>query len=201
MGYGRGNKDIQAIRIAAALAYISICEMDRISIYIIHNNRVEELASMLGKEAFLNNINKLNDITFEGEVDISEAIRSSTVGYGDGLSVIISDFLTDNDYLAALDHLVGKKRDVLCVQVLSAEELNTKARGKVHYYDSESSAKFYRRNINKDIVQAYAQALEYVTGNLRNACHSRGAQYALVSADDTLFQVFFEKFMTSGVIK
>lgn len=202
MGYGKGKKDVQALRIAAALAYISICEMDRVSIYLIRNNKVEDVVvNMLGKEAYLNNINKLNDVTFDGDVSISEAIRSSTVGYGDGMSVIISDFLTDNDYEMAIDHLVGKKRDVLCVQVLSAEELNPKSRGKVHYYDSEHPQRFYRKNINKDIMQAYMSALQFVTGKVRDICHSRGAQYALVSAEDSLSDVFFDKLITSGVIK
>lgn len=202
MGYGKGGKDAQALRLAAALAYISICEMDRVSIYLIREKNLEPvIENMLGREAYFNNITKLNDVVFEGDSYISEAILPSTVGYGDGMSVIISDFLTDNDFEQGIDRLVSKKRDVLCLQVLSEDELNTKARGKMHFYDSENSDRFFRKNINRDIVRAYKSALEFIVDSLRNMCLSRGADYALVSAEDSLQDVFFEKLGDMGVTK
>lgn len=202
MGYGKGKKDEQAIKIAAALAYISVCEMDRVSIYIIRDNHVEEIISnMLGREAYFNNIGKLNDIVFEGDCSISEAILPTTVGYGDGLSVIISDFLTDNDYESAIDHLASKRRDIFCIQVLSQEEISPKTRGKMHLYDSEDSEKFYRRNINREIIRAYKLAVEYATGRIRDHCMSRGGEYMLVSAQDPLNKVFFDNMVTLGVLK
>ena len=202
MTYGKGKKDEQAIRLAAAFAYLSICEMDKVSIYVIRENRVEEIvSSLLGREAYLNNIGKLNDIVFDGDSLISEAILPSAVGYGDGFSIIISDFLTDNDYETAIDHLTGKKRDVLCVQILSKEELNPKIRGKMHLFDSENSANFYRKHINREILRAYKQALEYATGRIRDYCLSRGGHYMLVSSDDSLNEIFYDKLTSMGVIK
>ena len=202
MGYGKGKKGEQALKLAAAFAYISVCEMDRVSIYLMRDDSVEELIqNMLGKEAYLNNIGKLNDVEFGGDCRISEAILPTTVGYGDGLSIIISDFLTDNDYEAAIDHLAAKKRDVLCVQVLSKEELNPKARGKLHFFDCENSKRVYRKNINREIIKAYKLALEYATGRIRELCHSRGARYMLVSSSDTLNDVFFDKLEVEGVVK
>ena len=202
MTYGKGKKDVQAIRLAAALAYLSICEMDKVSVYLIRNNCIEEIISnMLGKETYLATIGKLNDIVFDGDCCISDAILPSTVGYGDGMSIIISDFLTDNDYETAIDHLASKKRDIFCIQVLSPEELNPKARGKMHFYDSEDNKKFYRRHINKEIIQAYKEALEYVTNRISDCCRSRGGEYLLISAEESLNGVFFDKLMSMGVVK
>ena len=202
MGYGKGKKDEQAIKIAATLAYLSVCEMDKVSIYVIRDNHVEEIISdMLGREAYYNNIGKLNDVVFDGDSLITEAILPSTVGYGDGLSIIISDFLTDNDYETAIEHLATKKRDVLCIQILTKEELNPKVRGKMHFFDSEDSDKYYRKNINREIIRAYKQALEYATGRIRDYCLSRGGQYMLVSSEDSLMEMFFDKLITMGVLK
>ena len=176
MGYGKGKKDEQAIRIAATLAYLSVSEMDKVSIYALREKGVEELIpNMLGKETFINSIGKLNELTFDGDSYISEALLPERVGYGDGLSVIISDFLTDNDYETAIDHLASKKRDIFCIQILSKEELNPKVRGKMHFFDSENTSKFYRKNINREIAQAYKRALEYATGRIADLCAARGA--------------------------
>ncbi|MDE6557595.1 MAG: DUF58 domain-containing protein [Clostridia bacterium] len=202
MGYGKGKKDEQALKLAAAFAYLSVCEMDKVSVYSIRDRQLTSVINgMLGKEAFINSVGAFNNVEFGGDSFISEAIVPSTVGYGDGLSIIISDFLTDNDFEAAIDHLAGKKRHVLCVQLLSREELTPKLRGKMHLFDSEDSGKYYRKNITREIVKAYHQALDFVTGRIRGYCAARGADYMLVCAEDPLNKIFFENLVTEGVIK
>ena len=202
MAHGKGKKEVQAIRLAAALAYLSISEMDKVSIYLIRDNGLEEVISnMLGKETYFSQIGKLNDVVFDGDSYISDAILPSTVGYGDGMSIIISDFLTNNDFETAIDHLASKKRDIFCIQILSEEELRPKARGKMHFYDSENTHRFYRRHITKEIVQAYYEALHFITSRVSDYCYSRGGEYLLISAEDSLNGVFFDKLMSMGVVK
>lgn len=202
MDYGGGHKAEQALRIAALIAYISVCEMDKVSVYAIHGNAVEEVfGSVHGKDMYLEQIGKLNTINFDGDSHISEAILPTSVGYGDGMSVIISDFLTDDDYESAIDYFCSKHRDVFCVQVLTREELNPKIRGKSHLFDSENLQKSYRRNIDRDIIKAYKRAVEYVTSRIRNYCEARGANYLLASADQSVGEIFLGKLMDMGVVK
>lgn len=202
MGFGKGKKDEQALTVAAAFAYLSVCEMDKVSVYVIHDDKLECIINgMLGKEAYFANIGNLNDVEFYGDSLISEAIVPSTVGYGDGMSIIISDFMTDNDFERAIDHLAGKKRHVLCVQVLSKEELNPKVRGKMHFFDSEDGSRFYRKNISREIIAAYKQAVDYVQDRIKNLCLSRGADYLLVSAEDSIGDMFFNRLVGEGVLK
>ena len=202
MEYGDPKKAERALLYAATLAYLSVCEMDKVSIYVIKDKAVHEIIrGMVGKEAFLSSINKLEEIIFDGDSFISEAIVPENVGYGDGLSVIISDFLTDNDYEAAIDHLIGKRRDVFCLQILSMDELSPQARGKVHFFDSENASLFYRKDIDREIAKAYKRALEYATSRIRDYCNARGADYLLVSAEDKPQDVLFEKFINMGVFR
>ena len=202
MEYGRRDKAEQALRLAATIAYLSLNEMDKVSIYAVKDKEIVNVVEgMVGKDAFVTEIGKLNDIEFSGDSDLRDAIVPSSVGYGDGLSVIISDFLTDNDYESAVNHLVDKRRDVLCIQVLSPDELNPKLRGKVHLYDSENVEKIYRRNIKKDIMEAYRKALRCVTERINELCASRGASYLLVSSEDELGDIFFGKMVEREVLK
>ena len=71
----------------------------------------------------------------------------------------------------------------------------------MHFFDSEQSSKFYRKNVNKEIVKAYRQALDYATGRIRDFCASRGADYMLVSAEDSVYKIFFDKLTAMGVLK
>ena len=202
MDYGNGGKAEMAVRMAAALAYISVCEMDKVSIYVIRDGELTEVVSgIVGKEAYLTYIGLLNEVEFSGDSYISDAVISGKVGMGDGLSVIISDFLTENDFETAIDHLTDKKRDILCMQVLSREELNPQLRGRVHLFDSENAALSYRKRIDNDIAKAYKAALKYVTSRISDYCAARGADYMLVGAEDSVTAVLFGKMVNMGVLK
>ena len=202
MIHGSDDKAVAAIRLAAAFAYLSVSEMDKVSIYAIRGGALEEIVSgMVGKDSYLNCINKLNELEFDSDSRISEAIVPSSVGRGDGYSIIISDFLTDENYEAAIDRLAEQKRDILCVQILSREEINPQFRGKMHLFDSEDQSKFFRKKIDQDVVRAYKDALQYVTDRIRLYCESRGGQYILAPAHMELSELFLDKFVNLGVVK
>lgn len=196
------DKGAKALELAATLAYMSINEMDKVSIYVIKDKICDPIIeNIIGKDSFMLNIGKLNDIKFEGESYIREAIVSSTVGYGNGRSIIISDFLTDNNYNDAIDYLRDKKRDVLCLQILGEEELNPKFSGKNIIYDSEKETDFYKENITKNVIDAYYKALDYVENHLSSFCQSREADYLMISTKDTLKEIFLDKMVQRGIIK
>ena len=202
MAHGSDDKAVFAIKLAAAFAYLSVCEMDKVSIYAIRGNSLEEIvAGMVGKDSYLNCINRLNELEFDSDSKIGEAIAPAAVGRGDGYSIIISDFLTDENYEAAIDRLAEQRRDILCVQVLSREELNPQLRGKMHLFDSEDQSKFFRKKIDQDVVRAYKDALKYVTDRIRLYCESRGGQYILAPSYLDMPELFFDKFADMGVVK
>jgi uncharacterized protein (DUF58 family) len=202
MAFGDGKKAEMALKVAATLTYLSVTELDRVSIFVIRDSEVTEIISSLsGRERYFAEITKLNDVEFGGKCCISDAMLPTQVGYGDGLSVIISDFLTDDDYESAIDYLAEKRRDIMCVQVLTGEELNPKVRGKNVFFDSETAGKTYRKNINREVMRAYREAVAYVQDRLRGYCNARGAEYVLIKDDKPLDEIFFEKFTEMGVLK
>ena len=202
MEYGDGKKALQAVQLAAALAYLSVCETDKVSIYAVRENRIEAVVEgIVGKDAYFASILKLNEIEFSGDCTLSQSIIPSQLGYGDGMSIILSDFLTDNDFEGVIDCLADKRRHVLCVQILSKEELLPQTRGKVHFFDSENASRFYRKNIDREIMAAYKKAIAYATDRIRNYCNARGGDYLLASAEVSVTEILFEKFVEMGVLK
>lgn len=196
------EKAEQAIKIAAAFAYLSVCEMDKVSIYVMRGGQLEEVVGgIVGKDSYLNCVNKLNEIEFDGDAKISEAIVPSSVGRGDGLSIIISDFLTDEDFERAIDRLCEQKRDVLCIQVLSREEINPQMRGKMHLFDSETPSRFFRKKIDQDVVRAYKDAFKFVVDRIKNYCEARGAHYLFTPAHTPIADVVFGNMVDLEVLK
>ncbi len=202
MDYGGGEKAEMAVKLAAALAYISVSAMEKVSVFAISGGEVTPIvSSVIGRDNFITVIGGLNSLEFSGDCKISEAILKTNVGRGDGLSVIISDFLTDDNYENAIDYLSDKRRDVLCIQVLSPSEIVPDVSGRIHLYDSEDIGKTYRKNVNREIIAAYKDAVKYATERLRNYLAARGGAYILVGADEDLSDVFFGKMESLGVLK
>lgn len=203
MAHGaEAEKAEQAIKIAAAFAYLSVCEMDKVSIYAMRGGALEEVVGgIVGKDSYLHCVNKLNEIEFEGDAKISEAIVPSSVGRGDGLSIVISDFLTDENFESAIDKLCEQKRDVLCVQILSREEINPQIRGKMHLFDSETPSRYYRKKIDQDVVRAYKDAFQFVIDRIKGYCEARGAQYLFTPAYTPVADIFFGNLADLEVLK
>ena len=85
-------------------------------------------------------------------------------------------------------------------ECFTKKELNPKARGKMHFLDSEDGSRYYRKNISREIIAAYKQAVNYVVERIRELCLSRGADYLLVGAEDSIGDMFFNKLVGEGVL-
>lgn len=196
------NKDEYALRLAASLAYLSVSEMDRVSIYLVKEHKIIPLfEKIIGREKFFENVSKLNNVKFDGDVFMSDAIMRSDVGFGNGKSIIISDFLTENDYLSAIDYLRDKHRDVLCIQLLAPEEINPSSRGKNIFYDAEDTNKFFKGNVTRDVLNAYHKALDFVQDRLTNYCASREADFTFYDTSISLRELFMDRLFNKGVIR
>lgn len=203
MDFGTNNKGVSALRLAVCLAYLSISSLDKVSIYALRGRKCEKvIEGIIGKESFYNSIKAIENVEFDQNSCISDAIMSSpTIGYGDGMSFIISDFMVEEDYKNAIGYLRNKHRDVTCIQILSDEEINPMYRGKTILYDSENSNKLFKRNITKERIKAYHMALEYIKKQLSDFCLSRGANYLFVSSSDSLDDIIINKAIQKEVIK
>lgn len=202
MDFNKSNKAKKALQVAAAFAYLSIVVMDKVSIYYIKDGIVHDLIlNMANKDQFYNNITKLNNIEFDGDFNFSDAILPTNVGYGDGLSIIVSDFLTDNDFEKGIDYLISQKRDVFCCQVLATDELKPQFNGKIHLFDSENVSNDYKKYINKDVLDAYKAAVSHIVDSLNDFVSSRGAVYVLFEEKRSINEFFLNLLIEKGVLK
>lgn len=196
------GKKVQALKLAVAFSYLAIKAMDKVSIYLLNGNKNTKLLNrVVGKEAFLNAIAAIDDVNFYGDTHISDAILYSSIGYGNGMSIIISDFLTNNDYKQCINHLRGKHRDVTCIQVLTDDEINPIHSGKRIFYDSENNSKMYKKNIKREQLIAYNKALDFIKEDIRYYCSSRGANYLFVSTSENVDKIILNDAIKKEIVK
>ena len=206
MGKNTPEKAEYSIAIAAALGYLSVHNMDKVSFKLMKGNKSDDKRNVIvGKRAFFDAVSDLEAVDFDGDTDIEAAVVSCpNLGNSDGLAVIISDFFTDN-WKKAIDYLSFKKKQVLLIQVMTPDEIDPAYTGRVHLIDSEAPTLEDEKNmkikIDRSNLNAYEQALLFQQEELRSFCHSRGADFITVCTDKPIEKVLFKELLKAGIIE
>ena len=207
MGKDNPQKAAFTVGIAAALGYLSVHNMDKVSYKLIKGNKAEDpFGTIVGKRAFFSAMTGLEALTFDGESDIDAAVVGcENTGNNDGLTLIISDFFTDSDWRRAVDYLSYKKRQVLLIQVMTPEERDPSYSGRVNLIDSESEdltdPKNMKMNIDMSAQLAYEEALKDLESDLYNFCVSRGATFITIPTDQPIEKVLFKELLKVGIVE
>jgi hypothetical protein len=206
MGKDNPAKAAYTVGIAAALGYLSVHNMDKVSYKLVKGEKSEDpFGTIVGKRAFFKAISELEDLSFEGESDLRSSVLSTqNTGNNDGLTVIISDFFTDSDWKNAVDYLCYKKRQVLLVQVMTPDEADPSYTGRVNLIDCETDdigdARNMRIKIDRSSQVAYEEAMRAHQEELRSFCNSRGATYVSVCTDQPIEKVLFKELLKVGIM-
>ena len=207
MGKENRTKAEYAVSVAAALGFLSVHNMDKVSFKLIKEDAVEDpFGTIIGKNSFFRAISLLENLNFSDDADISQAESScANTGSNNGLSVIISDFLTRKDWKKAVDYLTYKKRQVLAIQLLSPEEEEPTYSGRVSLIDVESGDLADPRNmklrITRSLQLAYQEALKDMKADIKSFCASRGADFISVTTDKPVERMLFGELLKAGIME
>lgn len=206
MGRVQPGKAAYAIAAAAALGFLSVHNTDKVSFKLMKGDRAEDPYGVLvGKKAFFRAIASLEQTEFDGETDIAAAVTGCQTGTRDGLTVIISDFLTESNWKKAVDYLQYKNRQVLLLQVLTPDELDPSYNGNVNLTDAEAVDQFDPRNmrlkITSGMLAAYDEALQDFLADMKSFCSSRDTGYIMVNSKEPIERVLFGELLKVGIMQ
>ena len=206
MGKDNPHKAGYTLATAGALGFLAMESMDKVNFQLMKGDKSENpYGTIVGKNAFFRAMSTLEEVEFEDETDIEACVKSCPdTSTRNGLTVIISDFLTESDWKKAVDYLCYKKRQVLLVQILTPDELDPAYDGRVHLIDSEScdiaDNKNMRMRITKSMLKAYEEALADFKADMKNFCSRRGVDYISVSTENSIERVLFNELLKTGIM-
>ena len=206
MGKVEPTKGNYAVAVAAALGFLAVHNMDKTSFKLLKGSHVEDpFGTIVGKNTFFKAISQLENLQFEGDSNIADAICNCPMGSNDGLAVIISDFFSENDWKKAIDYLTYKRKQVLLVQIVTQDELDPIYSGRFDLIDSEAEELMDSKNLRLRITPsqqlAYQEALADIFAEIEQYCVSRGAGYLRVSTDQPLEQMLFSELLKVGIME
>ncbi|MGE3275833.1 MAG: DUF58 domain-containing protein [Vicinamibacterales bacterium] len=194
MATGNPSKLHYARQVAAALCYIALAHLDRVSVLGFADTLGPELGQQRTKGQIFSVFAFLSSLQPGGATNAAHAMKQFRMRRPSrGIAVLISDFMDPNGYEAALDALRFGQHDVFAVHVTSAADSRPDLRGDVRLVDTETGDS---RDIavTPGLLAAYATAFERYCDEIGAYCDRRQLGYLRTSTDepfeDAILKVF-----------
>ncbi len=200
------DKSQYALALAVAFGYMAVRNNDKVSFHFLKDGKQSDpFGLIVGKNSFFSAVGKMEDIVFSGATDFSAISKIADMGSNDGLSVLISDFLTDNSWQKAVDYFLFKKQQVLVCQVLGKEELSPSYSGKFDLVDCEGIGKGDTRNVQLSITRAmieeYKKELKKYKEEIKKFCIACNAAFLSVGTDVPVDKIIYRELMNLELVR
>jgi uncharacterized protein (DUF58 family) len=190
-----------AERICAALAYIGLAKLDRVSIVPFGGGAAKDdgsrrLPPARGKAQIFKVFDFLSGLSAEGPTDLSRALESFVhQTKRRGLCIVISDFYDPRGYEDGLNLLRYHRFEPTVLQVWAEAEAHPTARGDVEIVDVETG-QTREVTISERQLVAFARAHADYCARLESFCAGRGIAYyradVAVPFEDLVLRMFRE---------
>lgn len=182
MGWGAPSKHWWARRLAGGLAYLALRGGDRVDVYAV-TDRLVRSGPHRGREKLWQVWDFLNGLSAEGLTDFDSAFSAFAGQHsGQGLTFVVSDFLTPEGYQDGLRALQAAGQEVTVIQVLSPEDRSPELGGDLRLIDSETGH-VQEVTITGPMLDRYQEALQGLQDELRGFCHRRGIGFHVWTTD------------------
>lgn len=194
MAHGDPSKLDYGRRVAAALAYIALRNLDRVHLVAAADGGCEEMTSRRGRHEILRAFRFLGRLRAGGATDLGSSVKACfSSRRRRGLVVLISDFLDPAGFQEPLDRLRYLRHDVFVVHLHSAEEARPRLGGEVDLVDAERHDAC-TLTVTAALLRAYEEVFREHCRGVEAYCWSHGWGYARTVTDfpfeDLVLQVF-----------
>lgn len=180
MSVGKPAKFDYARQITAALAYIALADLDRVSVVAFADKIHDFFPLIRGKQHILSLLRFLESLDTVGETtDLSAAVGEFLHGkQRTGLAVVVSDLFDPAGFQKGVDTLRYRKFEPNLVQVHDPSEASPKLLGDLQLVDMETG--FARDvTISESVLRRYKEKFGEFLDSIRRYCVGNGFGYTI----------------------
>ncbi|HUS08331.1 MAG TPA: DUF58 domain-containing protein [Bryobacteraceae bacterium] len=187
-----------ARKLAAALSYVGLVRLDTITLQPFTEKLAESFRCGGGRHRFMPAVNFLSQLELSSRTDYLQVSRQFAGAYPQpGLTIIISDFLTDGEVERPLQYLSDFGHELLLVHVWAPEDREPPWDGEMELIDSETGDRV-EMNLDADARAAYTDAFDAYARRLQTVAHRGGGRYVGLRSDTSLEEAIFGPLMRAG---
>lgn len=200
MSFGTPSKFLYAKRVAAALAYIALANLDRVGVAVLSDGSAQTLSPKRGKQAAFAIFDYLKSLRAEGTTNLSGALREFSIKTAHpGMAVVISDFF-DPDYERGIFALLSRRFEVNLVHILDQDEVSPPYVGDLLLIDSETSDR-REVTITQSLMRTYQKRFADFCRQLETCCARYGCNYVRVTNQTPFEDLLLTYLRQRGMVK
>jgi len=195
------NKFDFARQIAAAVAYIALADLDRISIIGYDERIVSTMPLLRGKNNALSMLRYLENLKTSGEqTRLTEVVRDFTRrAPRRGLVLVISDLFDQTGFREGVDSLRHQHFEPHVIQVHSPAEAKPNLLGDVELWDVESS-RSAKVTITERKLKQYEQLFGKFCDEIETYCRTYGLSHTRAASDVPFDEVLLRMMRMAGAV-
>jgi len=195
MRLGSGRKLLYAKRLAAALAYVGLSNMDRVSVVPFAEKLLDRLPPSRGHGQIFKVLRFLEkDFADAGATDLRTSLRSFVAqNKRRGMAVVISDFYDLEGFEEGLNALRFRKFEPLVCQVYDEADLEPAIFGDLELVDCETG-ETTRVTVTRELLKRYREQHRQLMERVETFCRKKNILYfrapVSVPFDELVLKVF-----------
>jgi uncharacterized protein (DUF58 family) len=183
MSFGRPSKLEYGTRLASALGFIGLVNLERVGVGILREQVTEGWAPVRGRNQFMPLAGFLSGVQASGGTSLNAGLANYAArGREPGIAVVLSDFLDPGGYEAGLRALLEHRFEIHVIHLLDPGEMNPDIGGDLRLIDSETG-EVRELTIDGDALRTYRERLHQFLEGLEGFCRSREIGYHRVVTD------------------
>ena len=178
LAWGQPPKFDLARQVAGALAYVALVNGDRVGVAALGDDLLARLPPVSDRAQVWRVWDFLEQLQTLGGTGLGKALSSVAARYTrrPGLSVLVSDMLTDSDWRSGLRALRASRQEVVLLQVLAPEEINPEIMGHWQLVDDEDGSSL-EVTLTARTLEEYRDRLSAYTREVASFCHGHGISF------------------------
>ncbi len=201
MDFGNPTKLQYALKVAAALGFVGLVNLDRVIIEVFNDRLVQSMPPLRGRRSLWRMLDFLSKVEPAGSSNMRDSLRTFSLKCsGKGVVILISDFMDKNGYEDALRYLIARQLDIYVLQVLSQEEIEPDVTGDLKLVDIEDADEA-EITVSAALIDRYKKNLAAYRASLAEFCTRRGVTYLFTSNQVPFERLVFTYLRQRGLVR
>jgi uncharacterized protein (DUF58 family) len=201
MGFGDGRKFDQARRLCAALAYVGLANLDRVTIVGASDEVVSRMPTTRGKGRIFKVFQFLRSIEPNGTTNLEDTLKTFVAQHKRrGLAVLISDLYDPAGFERGINVLRYNKYEPYVLHVVDPQEARPKLQGDVRIYDCETGDE-REVTVTQKLLERMERAWNDYQAQVERFCVGRQVPYFVADVDTPFDEQVLSVFRRGGFLR
>jgi uncharacterized protein (DUF58 family) len=198
---GNPQKIQYAMKVAAALCYVGLANLDRVSIVPFGGDLMDRMEPTRGKGRIFKVFEFLSQVEPGGLTNVGPCLTKFVhQNKRRGLAVVISDFYDPTGYEEGLNVLRYNKYEPFVIQIYDQKEVNPPLHGDLSLVDCETG-EVKEVTISRSLLEAYKKEHEKYCKELESFCTGRALPFFRTTTNVPFDELVLRIFRAGGFLK